>query len=115
MPPNNAFERAVGAIVTWLTGVPPRKTAVGPQDGMTLSCCKEGSWVSELDLDHAGGFEFMLGKCDRCGAHWMHVYCTATSAGGFEPVSSSDVERMRALTSGPERKAFMRHWVEKNT
>ena len=114
---NNAFGRTVSAIVTWLTGrAPPIETAVGPQDSMSnLSCCKEAFWVSELDLDQAGGFEFMLGKCDRCGASWMHVYCTATSAGGYEPVSPSDIERMRSLAPGPERKAFMRQWVEKNT
>lgn len=105
MPRNNMFERMLDAITTWLTGgAQPR-----------LSCCEKASWVPELDLDHAGGFEFTLGKCDRCGTLWMHVYCTATSIGAYEPVNPSDAERMRALAPGLERKAFMRDWVENNT
>lgn len=113
---NNAFERIVGTIIAWLTdGAQPSKTAAGPRDTTNLSCCNEASWVPEFDLDQAGGFEFMLGKCDRCGTPWMDVYCTATSIGAYEPVSPSDVERMRAFTPGPERKAFMRDWVGNNT
>ena len=77
-------------------------------------CCKKASWISELDLDHAGGFEYMLGKCDRCGAYWMNVFCVASGISGFEPVSLSDVERMKSIPAGPELKAFMRNWGEKN-
>ena len=79
-----------------------------------LPCCKEFSWISELDLDHAGGFEYTLGKCDRCGAYWMSVFCVASGISGYEPVNLSDVERMRSLPAGPERKAFMRNWGDKN-
>jgi len=78
------------------------------------TCCRKPSWISELDLDHAGGFEFALGKCERCGTYSMNVFCVATGITGFEPVSSSDVERMRSLPPGPERKAFMREWGEAN-
>ena len=78
------------------------------------TCCKDPSWTSELDLDHAGGFEYVLGKCDRCGAYSMKVFCVASGITGFEPVSVIDVERMKSLAGGPEQKAFMRSWGEKN-
>ena len=78
------------------------------------ACCKTPSWTSERDLEHAGGFEYVLGKCDRCGAHSMNVFCVASGSSGFEPVQSSDVERMKSIPSGPELKAFMRTWGEKN-
>ena len=81
---------------------------------MSLTCCEKSSWISERDLDHAGGFEYVLGKCDRCGAYWMSVFCVASGISGFEPVSSSDVERMKRIPAGPELKAFMRSWGEKN-
>lgn len=79
-----------------------------------LTCCEKSSWVSELDLDHAAGFEYILGRCDRCGAHWMNVFCVASGITGFEPVSLADVERMNSVPAGAERKAFMRNWGEKN-
>jgi hypothetical protein len=79
-----------------------------------LTCCKTSSWVSELDLGHAASFEYILGKCDRCGAYWMNVFCVATGITGFEPVSVTDVDRMKSIPAGPELKAFMRSWAEKN-
>ena len=79
-----------------------------------LPCCEGSSWIAELDLDHAGGFEHALGRCARCGAHWMNVFCVASGINGYEPVKPSDVEQMRSLPAGPERKAFMRDWAEKN-
>ena len=78
------------------------------------TCCKKPSWISELDLDHAGGFEFILGKCHRCGAYWMNVFCVPSGITGFEPVSLSDVERMKSLVGGPDLKEFMRSWGDKN-
>ena len=78
------------------------------------TCCAKASWTSELDLEHAGGFEYMLGKCDRCGAYWMNVFCVASGISGFEPVSSSDVAHMKSIPAGPELKAFMRDWGDKN-
>jgi hypothetical protein len=44
----------------------------------------------------------------------MNVFCVATGIAGFEPVTASDVERMQSIASGPELKAFMREWGEKN-
>ena len=79
-----------------------------------LPCCKAPSWVAEIDLDHAGGFDFMLGKCERCGTYWMNVFCVASSTTGYEPVNPDDVERMRTFPSGPERKAFMRAWADEH-
>jgi hypothetical protein len=77
-------------------------------------CCKEPSWISELDLGHAGGFDFILGKCDRCGAYSMNVFCVASGITGFETVSLSDLERMKSIPPGPELKALMRKWGEQN-
>lgn len=79
-----------------------------------LICCKNSSWVPKLDLDHADGFEYMLGTCDRCGASWMNVFCVASGITGFEPVSVTDVERMKSIPAGPDLKAFMRSWGEVN-
>jgi hypothetical protein len=78
------------------------------------ACCKKPSWVSELDLDHAGGFEYILGKCEGCGTYSMNVFCEASGISGFEPVGSSDIERMKSIPRGPELKTFMRVWGEKN-
>lgn len=79
------------------------------------TCCKKPSWISELDLGHAGGFDFILGKCDRCGEYSMNVFCTASGITGFEPVSLTDRERMKSIPPGPELKALMRKWDEQNT
>jgi hypothetical protein len=78
------------------------------------TCCKKPSWISELDLGHAGGFEYILGKCDGCGAYSMNVFCVASGITGFETVSLSDVERMKSTPAGPELKALMRNWGDKN-
>ena len=78
------------------------------------TCCKKPLWISELDLGHAAGFEYILGKCDRCGTYWMNVFCVATGITGYEPVSSSDIERMKSISDWLELKAFMRNWGEKN-
>jgi len=45
----------------------------------------------------------------------MNVFCVASGIGGFEPVSLSDVERMKSIPAGPELKALMRKWGEENT
>ena len=77
-------------------------------------CCNKPSWISELDLGHAGGFEYVLGKCDACGAYWMNVFCVASAISGFETVRLSDVERMKSIPNGPELKALMRKWGDDN-
>ena len=66
------------------------------------TCCKKASWTSELDLGQAGGFEYLLGKCEGCGAYSMNVFCVASGINGFETVSPSDVERMKSIPAGPE-------------
>jgi hypothetical protein len=80
-----------------------------------LSCCEGSSWVSEIDLDRADGFELDLGRCNRCGTPWMSVWCAGSGVLAYEPVTGSDAERIRALTPGPELRAFMKAWVAKNT
>ena len=79
-----------------------------------LNCCEKSSWVSEVDLAHAAGFEYLLGKCERCGAHWMNVFCVASGITGYEPVTLADAERMKSISDGRELKAFMRNWAETN-
>jgi hypothetical protein len=78
------------------------------------SCCANFTWVFELDLGEAEHFDFALGRCGNCGRTWLSVFCPASQVICHEPVSSSDVERMRALPPGPEVKAFMRKWAREN-
>ncbi len=75
-----------------------------------LNCCQSPSFLGERDLDSAGGFDLMLGKCASCGAPWMGVFCTATSMSGWEPVSREDLDAINAITDWPELKRFMRSW-----
>jgi len=79
-----------------------------------LPCCEQSSWVLELDLDEAGGFDYALGKCARCGTPWLSVFCVASSISGYEPVNPADLGQMRSLPAGPKRKAFMRKWGDDN-
>ncbi len=78
------------------------------------TCCKNPAWRSELDLPQASGFDYLLGKCDRCGTYSMNVFCVASGITGFEAVSASDVEQMKSIRSSPELKDFMRKWGEAN-
>lgn len=79
-----------------------------------LTCCKNPSWVAERDLESAGGFEFILGKCGGCGAPWMNVFCVASGITGYEPVKPADVDAIRALPDGAELKSYMRRWGDVN-
>jgi hypothetical protein len=79
-----------------------------------LNCCGKPAWRAERDLGSASGFEYVLGKCARCGAYRMNVFCVATGISGYEQVSPADIERMKAIASGPDLKAFMRQWGDKN-
>jgi hypothetical protein len=79
-----------------------------------LNCCKKPAWREERDLGSAAGFEYILGKCARCGAYRMSVFCVASSISGYEPVSEDDIGRMKSIESAPELKAFMRQWGDKN-
>ena len=79
-----------------------------------LTCCATPKWVPERDLDSAGGFDFLLGRCGQCGTPWMNVFCTASSITGYEPVAPADVEAIRAITDWRELKTFMRAWGDKH-
>lgn len=79
-----------------------------------LTCCKDPSWASERDLGQAEGFDYLLGKCSRCGTPWMNVFCSATGVTGYEHVVASDVEAIRRIAGGSELKEFMRRWGNKN-
>jgi len=101
---------ARGQVVPADNAAPPEPKAATDKP----TCCKKPRWRSELDLDSAGGFEFQLGKCRACGAYGMNVFCGASGITGYEPVSASDVEHMKSIPAGPERKAFMRQWGDRN-
>jgi len=44
----------------------------------------------------------------------MNVFCVASGITGFEPVSVTDVERMKSISDGRELKAYMRSWGDIN-
>lgn len=83
-----------------------------------LTCCLVArflpSWVPVRDLEHAGGFEYLLGECRWCGTPWMNVFCSASSVSGYERVTSGDVEVIHSIRDARELKEFMRRWGEKN-
>lgn len=75
-----------------------------------LTCCKDASWALERELGHAEGFEYLIGKCSRCGAPWMNVFCVASGITGYERVIPVDVEAIQSIPDGPELQGFMRRW-----
>jgi hypothetical protein len=79
-----------------------------------LACCKDSSWVAKRDLGHAEGFEYSLGKCGRCGARWMSVFCVASGVAAYEQVTSPDVDTIQSMKDGPALKAFLRRWGDEN-
>ncbi len=79
-----------------------------------LTCCKDSAWVADRDLASAGGFEFVLGRCGRCAAPWMNVFCVATGVTGYERVKPSDVEAIGAIGDPSELKKYMRRWGDAN-
>ena len=91
----------------------PRAAQPQPQPSQ-LTCCKDASWSPARDLDHAGGFEFVLGKCRSCGAPWMSVFCGASGISGYERVSPVDLEAIDSLRDAGELKEFMRGWADRN-
>jgi hypothetical protein len=78
-----------------------------------LDCCARSKWVAERDVGSASGFDMSLGRCGSCGTPWMGVYCTASSVGGFERVTTGDAEKIRAIEDPQELRAFMKGWVER--
>lgn len=82
-------------------------------DGDRPACCADSSWVAERDLGSARGFEFDLGRCERCGTPWMRAWCMASSIGGYEPISRAEADELKALAWGPELTARIRAWGDK--
>ncbi len=81
-----------------------------------LNCCIFSKWDQNTarDLGRVGDFEFVLGRCSKCGRYWMSAYCVAVSTNGYEPVSDEDAQKMLALPPGPELKAFLKEWEKKH-
>ena len=76
------------------------------------TCCIRASWVAERDLGSARGFEFDLGRCERCGTPWMKAYCVASSAGGYEPISREEAGELKRLPP-EELRAAIRRWGDR--
>ena len=74
------------------------------------NCCEKPPWRYERDLGSAGGFDFALGKCARCGTVWMNVFCVAAGTSGYERVTVADADAIRAIREAGPLKAFMRRW-----
>ena len=79
-----------------------------------LTCCEDSVWALVLALPSASGFEYVLGKCETCGAPWMNVFCVASSITGFERISPDDVEKILSTTDSAELKQLLRGWGDAN-
>ena len=80
-----------------------------------LTCCSSPNWGPDTnDLGEAGGFDFLLGRCSSCSAHWLNVFCEASSITGYERVSDDDARAMLAAAPGPELKKCMKAWAREN-
>jgi len=79
-----------------------------------LTCCETSSWVFERELADAGGFEYLMGKCSRCGTAWINVFCVAAGVTGYEPVTQADLEAIQSIRDDRELKTFMRRWGDAN-
>lgn len=79
-----------------------------------LTCCEVSSWAPERDLGHAEGFEYLLGRCARCGTPWMNVFCVATGLSGYERVTPSDLARIKSTADALDLKEVMRRWGREN-
>ena len=79
-----------------------------------MTCCNDSSWSLQRDLGQAEGFEYLLGKCARCGTPWVNVFCVATGISGYERMTLSDVEAIQCIEDGPKLKEFMRRWGNQN-
>lgn len=80
----------------------------------SLSCCEDPAWVAERDLPHAGGFDYLLGRCSRCGAPWLNVFCVATGVTGYERVQQADVQAIQSIQDMVQLKDYMRRWASKH-
>ena len=79
-----------------------------------IDCCKEPQLNPMRDFGHARSFDFMHATCKKCGALWMNVFCTANGISGYERVSNDDACRLLGSKPGPERKALLTSWADKN-
>ena len=79
-----------------------------------LTCCEASSWVPERDLGHAEGFEYLLGRCARCGTPWINAFCVATGLGGYELVAPGDLATINSTADPLELKEAMRRWGREN-
>jgi hypothetical protein len=80
-----------------------------------LNCCRTPRLSASKDgLGQARGFEFTHATCTSCGAHWLEVYCVATSVPGFERISDQEASAMLAEQSVEAHKALMKGWADRH-
>ena len=104
--------RASKALARWIRSGrrAPGTAAQAPvREREQPTCCATAKWVAERDLGHARGFEFDLGRCERCGTPWMYAYCVASSMGGYEPISREEAGKLKGLAQA-ELAAEVRAW-----
>ena len=76
-----------------------------------LPCCGMTPVQRLKELPHVYGNDFDLFRCGRCGKTWVAAFASAASAGGWEPVSDLDAERMMSLDES-ELRTFMKEWAK---
>jgi len=74
-----------------------------------LPCCAAAEFQHLADLPHVYQFDFDLHQCKQCSRYWVYAWREGT--GGWEPTSSHDAEKMRAL-DGDELRTFMKAWAK---
>lgn len=74
-----------------------------------LDCCG-GAWMPVEDLGSAESFDFLLGRCARCGQYWMNLWSSMAPKGANVPVTRDDAERLLALPAWSERKRALADW-----
>jgi hypothetical protein len=111
---------AVGCKRCMAFRVCPLKGVIGDyqkeeESSAALNCCSKPQLsASKEELGSARGFEFTHATCTSCGAHWLQVYCVATSIPGFERVSDQDAKAMLAEHSVEEHKKIMQAWADQH-
>lgn len=74
-----------------------------------MTFCVRHALIHLVDLPSAGGFEFDLYGCRRCGYREMRCFCVASGVSGTEAVTPEDA----AIMMGREPSAlkqFMKEW-----
>jgi hypothetical protein len=76
-------------------------------------CCHRAQWALVADLGHAQAIDFMLGRCDHCGKHWMNLFGDILNATTYLPVTDLDAQCLLSTrTDGGKRKQAVSDWFD---